>query len=102
MAYEEIIAKSVKSEYEAFKKDQTSKLPIAVFENAGKIHFYREIFNYVSNNNLPDIFSDDELKRLSGCKRNLIGLLYEEYLSKEQLSITNWETIQKIFESFLH
>ena len=101
MGYEEIIAKSVKAEFEAFKKSQITKSAITVFENAGKIHFYKEIFTYISNNNLQDIFSNNELMRLANCKNKLIRLLYEEYLSKEHLSITNWEAIQEIFESFL-
>lgn len=101
MSHDEIITNNVKEEFDAFKKEQISKMPITIFENAGKIHFYKEIFTYISNNNLQDIFSNNDLKRLVNCKNKLIWLLYEEYLSKERLSITNWETIQEIFESFL-
>lgn len=101
MSYDEIISKNVKKEFEEFKKEQISKLPITVFENAGKIHFYKEIFTYVSNNTLDDIFSKSELKTLAECKTKLICILYEEYLSKEHLCISNWEAIQEIFESYL-
>lgn len=101
MYYDEIITQNVKQEFENFKSEQISRLPITVFENAGKIHFYKEIFTYVSNNTLEDIFNKADLKCLAQCKEKLISILYEEYISKEHLSITNWETIQEIFESYL-
>lgn len=101
MSYDEIISKNVKKEFEEFKKEQISKLPITVFENAGKIHFYNEIFTYINNNTLEDIFSKNELKVLAECQTSLISLMYDEYCSKENLSITNWEAIQAIFESYL-
>ena len=101
MSYVEIISINVKEEFEEFKKTQLSKLPITIFENAGKIHFYKEIFTFVNNNTLDDIFSENELKVLVECKTNLISLMYDEYCSKENLSITNWESIQEIFESYL-
>ena len=101
MYYDEIVINNVKKEFALFKKEQISKLSISVFENAGKIHFYKEIFSYISGNTLSDIFNQNELKKLSEC-RKLIGLLYEEYLSKEHLNIANWSAIHKIFDSFLN
>ena len=101
MSYNEIITKNAKKEFDKFKKEQISRLSITVFENAGKIHFYNEIFTYIQNNTLDDIFSENELKVLAECKTNLISLMYDEYCSKENLSITNWEAIQEIFESYL-
>lgn len=101
MSYDEIISKNVKKEFEEFKKEQISRLPITVFENAGKIHFYNEIFTYVHNNALEDIFCKEELETLAECKTSLISLMYDEYCSKENLSIANWEAIEKIFESYL-
>ena len=101
MSYDEIISKNVKKEFEEFKKEQISRLPITVFENAGKNHFYNEIFNYIHNNTLKDIFNKKELKALAECKAKLISLMYDEYCSKENLSITNWEAIQEIFDSYL-
>lgn len=101
MYYDEIIRKNVKIEFEAFKKEQIIKSPITLFENAGKIHFYTEIFTYIINNVLDDIFDKNELKALAECKNKLISLMYDEYCSKENLSITNWEAIQEIFVSFL-
>ena len=101
MSYNEIITKNAKKEFDKFKKEQISRLSITVFENAGKIHFYNEIFTYIQNNTLDDIFGKNELKVLAECKTNLISLMYDEYCSKENLSITNWEAIQEIFESYL-
>lgn len=100
-SFDEIISKNVKKEFEKFKQEQISRLPITVFENAGKIHFYNEIFTYIQNNTLGDIFNANELKALAECKTKLISLMYDEYCSKENLSITNWEAIQEIFESYL-
>lgn len=100
-SYDEIISKNVKAEFEEFKKEQIARLSITVFENAGKIHFYNEIFTYIQNNTLDDIFSKNELKALTECKTRLISILYEEYLSKEHLCISNWEAIQEIFNSYL-
>ena len=79
MSYDEIISKNVKKEFEEFKKEQISKLSITVFENAGKIHFYNEIFTYIQNNTLDDIFRKNELKALAECKTKLISLMYDEY-----------------------
>lgn len=101
MSYNEIISKNIKEEFDAFKKDQISKLPITIFENAGKIHFYNEIFTFVSSNTLDDIFNRKQLKMLADCKTNLISIMYDEYCSKENLGITNWDSIQEIFESYL-
>lgn len=101
MSYDEIISKNAKKEFEEFKKEQISRLSITVFENAGKIHFYNEIFTYIQNNKLDDIFSENELKTLAECKTKLISLMYDEYCSKENLNISNWEAIQEIFESYL-
>lgn len=47
MSHDEIITNNVKEEFDAFKKEQISKMPITIFENAGKIHFYKEIFTYI-------------------------------------------------------
>lgn len=101
MSYEEIINDNIKAEFDAFKSGQLLKPQISIFENAGKIHFYKEIFGYISGNTLSDIFNQKELKKLSEC-RKLIGLLYEEYLSKEHLNIANWSAIHKLFNSFLN
>lgn len=101
MSYSETITAYSKKEFEAFKKEQISKLPITVFENASRIHFYNEIFIYIQNNKLDDIFSKKELKVFAECKTKLISLLYEEYCSQEYLSIANWETIEEIFKSYL-
>ena len=52
MSYEDILTKNIKKEYTAFRKEQLSKSTETVFENAGKIHFYKNLYCYAVNSNL--------------------------------------------------
>lgn len=101
MTYDSILTESVKMEFETFKKEQVSNPSEVIFNNAGIIHFYNEIYTYITENNLNPILGWRKIKKLVS-HNEIIRLLYDEYLSKEYLSITNWDAIQEIIESFLN
>lgn len=100
MSYEDILTKNIKKEYTAFRKEQLSKSTETVFENAGKIHFYKNLYCYAVNSNLKTEFGLKDLKVLAS-HTNILSLLYDEYLSNEFLSIGGWEYIRQIFNAFL-
>lgn len=78
MSYEDILTKNIKKEYTAFRKEQLSKSTETVFENAGKIHFYKNLYCYAVNSNLKTEFGLKDLKVLAS-HTNILSLLYDEY-----------------------
>ena len=100
MSYEDILTENIKKEYTVFRKEQLSKNTETVFENAGKIHLYKNLYSYAVNSNLKTEFSLRDLKVLTS-HTNILSLLYDEYLSNEFLSIGGWEYIRQIFNAFL-
>ena len=100
MSYTEILEKNVKKEFNDFKGAQLSLYPEQIFDNACKIHFYKEIYNYITGNDLSKDYNWRDIKKLALCSQ-IIALLYDEYLSKEHLSVDNWECIREILDSFL-
>ena len=100
MSYEDILKKKKKKEYTAFRKEQLSKSTETVFENAGKIHFYKNLYCYAVNSSLKTEFGLRDLKVLAS-HTNILSLLYDEYLSNEFLSIGGWAYIRQIFNAFL-
>lgn len=100
MSYEDILTENIKKEYTAFRKEQLSQNTETVFENAGKIHFYKNLYCYAVNSNLETEFGLRDLKVLAS-HTNILSLLYDEYLSNEFLSIGGWEYIRQIFNAFL-
>lgn len=99
--YSEKIQNNVDLEYTAFKNEKLQESKDDIFEDSGIIHFYKEVHNFFSGNDLTDAFDLPELIILSDCKDKLISILYEEYLSKEQLSIATWDNIREIIDSYL-
>lgn len=100
MSYADILEENVKKEFADFKSTQLSLKPELLFDNACKIRFYKEIYNYITENELSKDYDWQNIKRLASCNQ-IISLLYDEYLSKEHLSIDSWESIQELIESFL-
>lgn len=100
MSYTNILEEKVKNEFADFKTTQLSLTPKQIFDNACKIHFYKEIYNYITENDLSKDYNLRDIKKLALCSQ-IIALLYDEYLSKEHLSVDNWECIREILDSFL-
>ena len=99
--FEELLQHNVETEYSSFKTEMLNASSDEVFEHAGKIHFYIEIYNYILNNSLIDIFSKLELVRLVNYKKHLITCLFDEYLKYEHLAINTWDAVKEIFDSLL-
>lgn len=100
MSYQDILVKNVEFEFNEFKNNQITLGPQKMFENIGKIHFYKEVYTYITEINLNIDLGWRNVKKLAD-NSNLIALLYDEYLSKEHLSVDNWECIREILDSFL-
>lgn len=98
MSYSEIVTQNIITEFNEFKEQQLALSSQDIFENSNRIHFYKEIHLYITDNDLEEIFENDELKILSEYGTSLINLLYEEYLSVENASISNWNAINEIFD----
>ncbi|MFQ8953233.1 MAG: hypothetical protein ACLR56_09640 [Oscillospiraceae bacterium] len=99
MSYEDILTENIKKEYTVFRKEQLSQNTETVFENAGKIHFYKNLYCYAVNSNLKTEFGLRDLKVLASHTYSLVVI--DEYLSNEFLSIGGWEYIRQIFNAFL-
>lgn len=100
MSYINILEENVKKEFADFKSKQLNLNPEQIFDNACRIHFYKEIYNYIIGNDFSEDYNWRDIKKLAICSQ-IISLLYDEYLSKEHLSVDNWECIREIIESFL-
>lgn len=100
MSYRDILVENIEREFNEFKEKQIALGPEIMFENVGKIHFYKEIYTYITEINLNIDLGWHNVKKLAD-NSNLIALLYDEYLSKEHLSVDNWECIREILDSFL-
>lgn len=101
MSYQDILDENIEREFNEFKAEQLALGTETMFENVGKIHFYKEVYTYLSEINLNSDLGWRNVKKLAA-NNNLIGLLYDEYLSKENLCIGTWQFIQEIIESFLN
>lgn len=101
MKYENKIERNVKKEFDKFKSQMLKQSPKAIFESAGKIFFYEEIYTYISENDLSENFSAEKLKVLYDCGENIISLLYDEYLSREYSTVSSWDGIYDLIERFL-
>lgn len=100
MSYQDILVENIEREFNEFKEKQIALGPERMFENIGKIHFYKEVYTYITEINLNIDLGWRNIKKLAA-NNNLIALLYDEYLSKENLCIGTWRYIQEIIESFL-
>ena len=101
MSYAEIVTQNIITEFNEFKEQQLKLSSQEVFENSNRIHFYKEIHLFITENDLEYIFKNDELKILAECGTSLIDSLHEEYLSVENASISNWDEIEDIFDSLI-
>ena len=63
MSYEDILTENIKKEYTVFRKEQLSQNTETVFENAGKIHFYKNLYCYAVNSNLKTEFALRDLRQ---------------------------------------
>lgn len=98
MSYAETITKNVENEFDKFKENELSLSKSEIFNDSNLIHFYKEIHLYITENDLEEIYKKDELKILAEYGTSLIILLYSEYLSVENASISNWNAIKDIFD----
>lgn len=101
MKYENKIEQNVKNEFNKFKSEILKQSPKTIFESAGEIFFYGEIYTYISENDLSENFSAEKLKVLYDCGENLISIFYDEYLSREHSTVSSWDGIYDLIEQFL-
>lgn len=76
MSYEDILTENIKKEYTAFRKNQLSQNTETVFENAGKIHFYKNLYCYAVNSNLKTAISKIPADFTFEIGRDLISFYY--------------------------
>ena len=86
---EERLIRKLNDEYEAFRKEELSKSKEEIFDEASKVYFYFELYNYFLEYELLD---EDITKLLSEMDYPL-AFLWDEYLGMEGYTIGNWEEI---------
>ena len=83
------LIRKLNDEYEAFRNEELSKTKEEIFDDASKINFYFELYNYFLEYELLD---EDITKLLSEMDYPL-AFLWDEYLGMEGYTIGNWEEI---------
>ena len=86
---EERLIRKLNDEYEAFRNEELSKTKEEIFDDASKINFYFELYNYFLEYELLD---EDITKLLSEMDYPL-AFLWDECLGMEGYTIGNWEEI---------
>ena len=98
--YADKIQNCTEEKYKKFKAEQIENTPEKVFENAGRIYFYRELYIFLTYGDLRDDFDVGKLKILSDYGDELLDLLYEKYNKLENLSVSSGTGIRDLFNSF--
>ena len=86
---EERLIRKLNDEYEDFRNEELSKTKEEIFDDASKINFYFELYNYFLEYELLD---EDITKLLSEMDYPL-AFLWDECLGMEGYTIGNWEEI---------
>ena len=86
---EERLIRKLNDEYEAFRKEELSKSKEEIFDEASKVYFYFELYNYFLE---YDLLDEDITKLLSDMEYPL-EFLWDEYLMMDGCTIGNWEDI---------
>lgn len=86
---EDRLINNILDEFETFLDDELSKTKSEIFDDASKIYFYFELYNYFLEYELLD---EDITKHLSEMDYPL-AFLWDEYLGMEGYTIGNWEEI---------
>ena len=88
---EERLIRRLSDEYEEFRKDELSKSKEEIFDDASKINFYFEVYNYF----LECGELDEEVTKLLSSKDEPMAFLWDEYLSMDGTSIGTWDDMDE-------
>ena len=88
---EERLIRKLSDEYEEFRKDELSKTKDEVFDDASRINFYFEVYNYF----LECGELDEEVTKLLSSKDEPMAFLWDEYLSMDGTSIGTWDDMDE-------
>jgi hypothetical protein len=92
------IKRQIEVDYFDFKTMTLAKKKEEIFNDCGKIYFYNEMFDY-----LTDVELTEEqyllLKGSSGDYSHIIGKLYQYYLKFENVSVESYEEIKNFLET---
>ena len=86
---EERLIGRLSDEYEEFKKDELGKAKEEIFDDASKINFYFELYNYFLEYDLLD----EDITKLLFDMDYPLEFLWDEYLMMDGCTIGNWEDI---------
>ena len=86
---EERLIRRLSDEYEDFREDELGKAKEEIFDDASKINFYFELYNYFLE---YDLLDDDITKFLLDMDYPLC-FLWDEYLRMDGCTIGSWEEI---------
>ena len=88
---EERLIRKLSDEYEEFKKEELSKSKDEIFDDASRINFYFEVYNYF----LECGELDEEVTKLLSSKDEPMSFLWDEYLSMDGASIGTWDDMDE-------
>ena len=88
---EERLIRRLSDEYEEFRKDELSKSKEEIFDDASRINFYFEVYNYF----LECRELDEEVTKLLSSKDEPMSFLWDEYLSMDGASIGTWDDMDE-------
>ena len=88
---EERLIRRLSDEYEEFRKDELSKSKEEIFDDASRINFYFEVYNYF----LECGELDEEVTKLLSSKDEPMSFLWDEYLSMDGASIGTWDDMDE-------
>ena len=88
---EERLIRRLSDEYEEFKKEELSKSKDEIFDDASRINFYFEVYNYF----LECGELDEEVTKFLSSKDEPMSFLWDEYLSMDGASIGTWDDMDE-------
>ena len=97
----EMIQRNAEIAFKRFRDEQLARTKEEIFECAGKIRFYIELHAYLTENDLAQIFEEDEQIQMADSGISFVESLHDEYLKQEYTSIDTWDDIYELIQSFL-
>ena len=86
--------------FSQFKAYHLSRTKEEIFEKAGEIRFYTEVYEFLTGGDLDQYFEETEQIKIDAIEVRFLDLLYYEYLDDEYAKVDTWGDIHEFINSF--
>jgi hypothetical protein len=99
------ISKTIRKEFREFEEEQLKMSTKLVFENCGKIYFYRNLYDFFSDEDFYEIlrnsFIQKQLLWFNSEIENPLSSLFDFYIDQEFMFVNNYEQIEELLREYV-